>query len=92
MATEKKVKEEIVHKDRLGRDLKLGDCVGVAHHNGLMVGVIKKINPKMIKVVEVGTTTSWRGSSGHNKYPSEMVLLDGPEVTMFLLRANTAKS
>ena len=76
-------KKEIEHKDRLGRSLKVGDCVAVGHHNGLMIGTIKKLNPKMLKVVRVGTR--YARSDGYNKYPSECVLLDGPEVTMFLL-------
>lgn len=72
----------IEHKDCLGRLLKLGDCVAVAHHNQLMIGTIKKLNPKMIKVARVGSNSR---SSGHNKYPSECALLEGPDVTMFLL-------
>jgi hypothetical protein len=83
MTEEKKTKKEIEHKDRLGRALKLGDCVAVGHQNGLMIGTIKKLNPVMLKIVRVGSAYS--RSSGYNKYPSECVLLDGPEVTMFLL-------
>lgn len=83
MTEETKSKKEIEHRDRLGRLLKLGDCVAVAHHNGLMIGTIKKLNPKMLKVARVGA--SYARSDGYNKYPSECVLLDGPEVTMFLL-------
>lgn len=77
--------KNIEHKDRLSRPLKLGDCIAVAHRNGLMIATIKKINPKMIKVVEVGTRSSW----GHNKYPNECVLLEGPDVTMYLLKMQT---
>lgn len=76
-------KESFIHKDCLGRELKVGDCVAVAHHNQLMVGTIKKINPKMIKVARVGSSSR---SSGYNKYASECALLEGPEVTMFLLK------
>ena len=83
MNEEKKTKKEIEHKDRLGRALKLGDCVAVGHQNGLMIGTIKKLNPIMLKIVRVGSAYS--RSSGYNKYPNECVLLDGPEVTMFLL-------
>ena len=76
-------KEEIIHKDCLGRLLKVGDCVAVAHHNQLMIGTVKKLNPKMIKVARVGASPR---SSGYNKYPSECALLEGPDVTMFLLK------
>lgn len=75
-------KEVPVHKDRLGRILKEGDCVVYPSHNSLAVGTVKKLNPKMVKVVPVGT--KYR-SSGSNKYPSDMVVVEGPEVTMYLL-------
>lgn len=77
-------KEIITHKDRLGRDLTVGDCVAVSHHNQLMIAIIKKLNPKMIKVSELGT----RYRSEYNKYSSECVRLDGPEVSIYLLKHN----
>lgn len=73
------------HRDRLGRLLKIGDCVAYPSHNSLGVGTVKKLNPKMVKVVPVGS--KYR-SSGSNKYPQDMVLLEGPEVTMYLLKMN----
>jgi hypothetical protein len=75
-----------VHKDRLGRVLKLGDCVVYPSHNSLSVGTVKKFNPKMVKVVPVGTKYRHDGS---NKYPNDIVIVDGPEVTMYLLKMNT---
>ena len=81
-------KEQPEHKDRLGRVLKIGDCVVYPSHNSLSVGTVKKLNPKMVKVVPVGT--KYR-SSGSNKYPQDMVVVDGPEVTMYLLQMNTGK-
>ena len=80
-------KAPLEHRDRLGRLLKLGDCVVYPSHNSLSVGTIKKLNPKMVKVVPVGT--KYR-SNGSNKYPQDIVVVDGPEVTMYLLKANTA--
>lgn len=80
-----KVKKETpVHRDVLGRLLKEGDIVAVAHHNRLMVGSISKLNPKMIKIREVGTKRSW--ASEYNKYGSECALLEGEDVTMWLLQ------
>jgi hypothetical protein len=81
-------KEEVEHKDKLGRILKLGDCVAFPQHNSLGIGTIKKLNPKMVKVVKVGKS-KFR-DNGSNKYPQDCVLLDGPEVTMYLLRLNTS--
>ncbi len=71
------------HRDKLGRLLKVGDCVAYPSSNHLIVGTIRKLNPKMIGVVKVGKQ-SWGGES--NKYPQDCVLLDGPEVTMFLIK------
>jgi hypothetical protein len=87
LKTPKAQQAPIEHKDRLGRVLKLGDCVVYPSHNSLSVGTVKKLNPKMVKVVPVGNR--YRSSSGSNKYPQDIVVVDGPEVTMYLLRANT---
>lgn len=72
-------KEIPQHKDKLGRDLVLGDCVVYPQSNNLAIGTIKKFNPKMIKVCPVGS--KW----AQNKYPEDIVKVDGPEVTMYLL-------
>ena len=70
------------HRDKLGRLLKVGDCVAYPGSNTLMIGTVKKLNPKMVGVAMVGKR-AWGPS---NKYPSDLVLLDGPEVTMYLLK------
>jgi len=84
--TEKKVKKEPEHRDCLGRLLKVGDCVAAAHGNGLMIATIKKLNPKMLKVKEVGHVASKWNTGEHNKYASECAILEGSDVTMFLLK------
>ena len=81
--TAKSKKSPVEHLDRLGRELKLGDCVAFPYRNSLEIGTIKKLNPKMVSVVPVGARYPL---SGYNKYPSDLVLLDGPEVTMYLLK------
>jgi hypothetical protein len=82
-------KEVVEHKDKLGRVLKLGDAVCYPYHNGLELGTVKKLNPKMVKVWEVGSHGKWY--TGTNKYPNDLVVVEGPEVTMYLLKMNTAK-
>ena len=72
------------HKDKLGRLLNVGDCVAYPSGNTLVVGLVKKINPKMIGVSSLGRSRTW--SSAKNKYPDDCVLLEGPEVTMFLIK------
>ena len=75
-------KESIEHRDKLGRPLKVGDCVAYPGYNHLEIGIIKKINPKMVKIVKVGAKYPHNGS---NKYPEDVVLLEGPKVSMYLL-------
>jgi len=70
-------------RDKLGRELKVGDFVATSDNNTLMIGTIKKINPKMLSITRLDGRR-WRGES--LKYPSETILLDGPDVTMFLLK------
>jgi hypothetical protein len=68
------------HKDKLGRLLKVGDFVAFPDRNSLEVGVVKKLNPKMIGVGRIKSKYS------QNKYPEDIVRLDGPEVSMYLLK------
>jgi hypothetical protein len=75
-------KEMPEHRDKLGRLLKVGDCVAYPASNTLMIGIVKKLNPKMVGVGKLGKN-SWGPS---NKYPNDLVLLDGPEVTMYLIK------
>jgi hypothetical protein len=78
-------KEIPQHKDKLGRLLFVGDAVCYPDRNSLELGTVKKLNPKMVKVHEAGrTASSWY--TGSNKYPQDLVKVDGPEVTMYLLR------
>jgi hypothetical protein len=89
MATIKTPKASLEHKDKLGRVLSVGDAVCYPSHNSLELGTVKKLNPKMVKVMEAGRRAStWY--TGSNKYPGDLVKVDGPEVTMYLLKKNTA--
>ena len=69
----------------LARPLKEGGCGAAAHKNSLMIAIITKLNPKMIRVARVGHRASQWNTGEHNKYSSECALLDGPDVTMYLL-------
>jgi hypothetical protein len=68
------------HKDKLGRPIMVGDFVVFPDRNSLEVGVVKKLNPKMIGVGRIKSKYS------QNKYPEDIVRLDGPEVSMYLLK------
>jgi hypothetical protein len=88
MATVKTPKAPIEHRDKLGRLISVGDAVCYPCHNSLELGTVKKLNPKMVKVWEAGRENG-RWYSGSNKYPGDLVKVDGPEVTMYLLRKNS---
>jgi hypothetical protein len=79
-------KETPVHYDKLGRDINLNDCVAVAHHNGMEIAKVVKINPKMVKVEILNTQKRQWYSGEYNKYGSQMVVIDSQDVTMFLLK------
>ena len=79
------VKAPIVHKDKLGRLINLEDFVCYPDGNSLEIGKVVKINPKMIKVSRIpDARRKWGGEK--NKYPSDAVLVEGKEVTMYILR------
>ena len=74
------------HKDKLGRSLAVGDTVCYPSFNTLELGTIKKLNPKMVTVQRVGP----RKSKGQYKYPSDLIKIEGPEVTLYLLKMNSS--
>ena len=75
--------KQITHKDRLDQDLAVGDCVAYPSGNSLVIGVITKFNPKMIKVSKL---PAGRFSWETNKYPVDLIKLDSSAVTMYLLK------
>ncbi len=73
------------HKDKLGIVLKEGDCVATASSNSLIIARVLRLTPKMVRIKQVKLPTQ-RYSWETNKYPSDVIKLDGPDVTMYLLR------
>lgn len=78
MAT--KIKEAPVHCDRLDNPLSIGDYVAFPQNNSLAIGTVVKMNPVMVKVLQIGR------SSGTNKYPQDLVLVNQAHVTMYILK------
>jgi len=81
------------HRDAIGRPLKVGDPVAIPRNaTRLLIGRITAMGEKQIRVVKYGKPdreTDWRGKStpaGKLRYPSEAVLLDGVDITMYLLK------
>lgn len=70
------------HCDLFGQSLAVGDCVVYPNSNGLVVGTVIKLNPKMVKVRRVNVKWDWTS----NKYPNDVVKVQGAEVTMYLLK------
>lgn len=89
MATVKEPKAPLEHRDKLGQLLAIGDAVCYPSHNSLELGTVKKLNPKMVKVFEVGRGAS-KWYNGSNKYPGDLVKVSGPEVTMYLLKMSSS--
>lgn len=94
MAKEK----EYSHVDAIGRPLKIGDPVAVPGSiTTLLIGQITAMGEKQIRVVKYGDPArvpTWGGKTkvnGRLRYPSEAVLLDGPDITMYLLRREWEK-
>lgn len=86
-------KAVVEHFDAIGRPLKVGDPVAVPGGvTSLLIGRITAMGEKQIRVVKYGKPereTDWKGKSsptGKLRYPSEAVLLDGPDITMYLLK------
>ena len=73
------------HKDKLDQSLSIGDCVAFPHHNGLEIGIIVKLNPKMVKLKKIEPLKRWQPSTW-NKYASDVVKLEGPIVSMYIIK------
>jgi hypothetical protein len=74
-------KEIPEHKDILGRVLAVGDHVAYAESNAMRLGRVDKLHPKMVRV-----TTGRGWNPNVNKYPIDIVKLDGPDLVMYLLK------
>ena len=86
MTTKKAVKEQPVHKDRIGQIIKIDDYVVYPDNNHLTIGLVKKLNNKMIgisKLIKSKRGYSW--SSYNNKYPEDVVIVEGSRVTMIIM-------
>jgi len=74
------------HQDKLGRALVVGDAVAFPDHNGLMIGKITKLNPKMLSIQSLDTRRRKWNDADYRKYPYETVRLDAVDLTMYILK------
>jgi hypothetical protein len=78
-------KEQPVHRDKLGRKIELENFVCYPSSNNLDIGKVVKITPKMVLVSRIPDKyRKWGGES--RKYPCDLVLVEGKDVTMYILR------
>ena len=80
--TNTKSTKVIEHIDRLGNKLTVGAYVAYPDGNHLHVGVVKKLNPKMISIESIDTI--WKSKC--KKYPYDCLVLEGPRLTMYLIK------
>lgn len=80
----------IKHHDRIGRPIVVGDYVAFPSRNTLDIGQVTKLNAKMVKVERLNTKTRKAGYKplSYNKYGTDCVVLDGPSLTLYLLKTS----
>jgi len=71
-----------VHLDKLDQEIAVGACVAVAHHNSLAVATVVKLTPKMVRIKIANITTNSWYQGYHVKYGDQMMVIEGPELTM----------
>ena len=79
-------KETVQHKDLLGNLILPESKLAVSHRNNLKICSILKITPKMMRVKPLFETSYWRDEDGYLVYPSQCVVVDGPDVLAYILR------
>jgi len=84
MAVEKKAKDPIVHKDKLGRSINVGDFVAYPIRNSLQFGKVMKLNAKMVGVVPAVSKYPIYGNT--NKYPDDLVRLEASDMTWYIIK------
>lgn len=80
----------IEHVDKLGQPLTLNDFVAFPSHNTLQVGIITKLNAKMVKIKKIEPPKRWE-SAQINRYPRDCVKIEGPMVSMYIIKNSGAK-
>lgn len=73
----------IEHKDLLGNPILETSKLAVSHRNCLYICSIIKITDKMMRVKPLKTTYR---SSGFLVYPTQTVVVDGPDVLAYMLK------
>ena len=75
-----------IHFDRVGKQLLVDDIVAYPDRNHLAIGKVKKLNPKMIGIGKFNDVSRCWGKSTTNKYPDDCLVIEGPRITMYLIK------
>lgn len=81
-------KKQPEHKDIIGRPISIGDFVVFPQRNSLAVGKVIKLNEKMVKVHEFSAIMKGGGWGKINKYPSDVAIIEGEYLSMYILKNN----
>ena len=73
----------ITHSDLLGNEIKVGDVVALPAQNSLYLGIVKKLNPKMVSVARLNKHSN--KSKTMLKYPHELLVVNDPKTALYML-------
>ena len=82
--------EDINHFDKLGYTVNVGDYVAYPQLNSLELGIVIKLNKKMIKIQKVSQKQPkqrWRSPTPSvNKYSNDCIIIDSQLATLYILK------
>ena len=74
----------ISHVDKLGQPIEAGMYVVASHRNSLYICKVTKVHPKQLRIHSVKKSVST--GDGWLVYPSETVILSGPDALAYILK------
>lgn len=85
-----KIKEAVVHKDMLGRDVAVGDTVAFSQYNVLYIGKVMKNTAKLIHCSPIrhDGLRAW----GSQQMPGTVIKLEDPAVLAWILKGAKTKA
>jgi len=73
--------------DILGVPITEGIPVGYANGNAMLIGIVEKLTPKMIKIRKVRSSKkTYRSNPTLLRYPHDVIVLDQKQVTIYMLK------
>lgn len=72
------------HRDILNRQINVGDGVVFSYGPGLVVGIVTKLNPKMVQVKKI--PAGRYATRPINKYPRDVIVIAESDLTLYILK------